>query len=197
MMKIYDENQFTKSKLDEKERGNSLGLESDILDKAKTNLDREVKDSFVAFGDKIKEALKQIIKEGKEDEELAKKYNISDTVVRLLVSKKLGEFYNSDDLATSNNIKDILQKYSGICIINDKGGRFSITLRASEQMHSSTIKFYEKAFKSESILRNKMIKDYINKRFGLHIEKLSIFKNNMKGDELSILIRGSFTFFNF
>lgn len=79
-MKIYDENQFIKSKLDERERNNSLGLESDILDIAKKNIDRDIRDSFVAFGDKIKEALKQIIKEGKENEEIAKKYNISDTV---------------------------------------------------------------------------------------------------------------------
>lgn len=64
-------------------------------------------------------------------------------------------------------------------------------------MHSSTVEFYEKVFKGESIIRNKMIKNYINKRFGLHIEKLNIFKNNVKGDKPSFHIRGSFTFFNF
>ena len=194
-MKIYDENQFTKSKLDETKREYSLGLESDILDIAKKNIDRDIRDSFVAFGDKIKEALKQIIKEGKENEEIAKKYNISDTVVKLSVSKKLGEFYNSDGVVNGRT-KDILSDHFGICIINDKGGKFSINLSATEQMDSSTIEFYEKMFKSESIMRNKMIKNHINKRFGLYVEKLSISKNNTKGDKPSFHIKGSFTFYN-
>ena len=63
-------------------------------------------------------------------------------------------------------------------------------------MDSSTIEFYEKMFKSESIMRNKMIKNHINKRFGLYVEKLSISKNNTKGDKPSFHIKGSFTFYN-
>lgn len=167
------------------------------MDKVKKNIDSDVKDSYVAFGDKIKEALKQVIKEGKEDEEIAKKYNISDTVVKLSASKKIGEFYNSNGVVISGSSKDILLNHFGLCIINDKGGKFSILLNATEQMHSSTIEFYERVFKGESIIRNKMIKDHINKRFGLHIEKLNIAKNNVKGDKPSFHIRGSFTFFNF
>ena len=143
--------------------------------------------------------MKQIINEGKPDVDIALKYDIPDTytVVRLPAMKKIGEFNNEYAIVNNNNGKDILKKYRGICILNDKGGKFSISLSASDQMHSSNIEFYEKVFKGESIIRNRMIKNYINKRFGVHIEKLSIFKNNIKGDKPRFLITGSFTFFNF
>ena len=57
-MKIYDENQFNKSKLDERERGNSLGLEDNIHT---TSVDQatECIRSFFKYGFKLLEGQTQ------------------------------------------------------------------------------------------------------------------------------------------